>query len=245
MRTGLRRLIAAALVGTYWHVPNAQAQYDAGASIGLGMGMTSNNNIIGGLNIGSQIVGRGAAQPPGPDAAAQQKLRFRPDETVHREVYVSIVDFLARRDPSRWAEAERYLAQSAPLAQFDRMLGSYALERNNLADVLVGYMVVTWEVVNATHARPKPEGIATLRAKMRAALARDSKISGMSDADKQRRAETFAYLAALAVAADTEMQRQGNQAGIAQLRQSVRRAAMQTIGVDVQGLRLAESGFRR
>ena len=237
--------MAGALLGVCFHVPNTQAQYDSGATIGLGMGMASNNNIIGGLNLGAQIVGRGAAQRPSLSSVAQQKLRFRSDETVHREVHTSMVDFLSRRDPSRRAEAERYLAQTAPLVQFDRALTSYARERNNLADVVVGYMVITWEIVNAMRAEQQHEGIAALRANMRAALARDSRVSAMSDAGKQRQAETLAYLAALAVAAESDLQRQGNQTGIAQLRQNVRRSVMQTIGADVQDLHLTASGLAR
>lgn len=125
------------------------------------------------------------------------------------------------------------------------MLTSHALERNNLADALLGYMVVTWEVVNAKQAARQPDGVASLRTKMRAALARDSRISAMSDAGKQRQAETLAYLAVLAADSAPDLQLQGNQAGLARLREDVRRTAMRTIGVDVQGLRLTANGLGR
>ncbi|GLU31406.1 DUF6683 family protein [Trinickia caryophylli] len=67
----------------------------------------------------------------------------------------------------------------------------------------------------------------------------------MSDAEKQRQAETLGHLAMLAKAAERDLKARGDQTGLTRLREDVRRSAIKTIGVDVEGLRLTANGLGR
>ncbi|MBM5655667.1 hypothetical protein GSH05_29705, partial [Burkholderia pseudomallei] len=75
MRKAFRHAVALSLLS--WLVaPRVHAQYDPGATVGLGQGMIANNGVIGNLAIGSQGLERdaggaaGGAPGPAPAPAA-------------------------------------------------------------------------------------------------------------------------------------------------------------------------------
>ncbi len=74
MRKAFRHAVALSLLS--WLVaPRVHAQYDPGATVGLGQGMIANNGVIGNLAIGSQVLERDARGAPGP-APAPPPVRF-------------------------------------------------------------------------------------------------------------------------------------------------------------------------
>lgn len=236
MRKAFRHAVALSLLS--WLVaPRVHAQYDPGATVGLGQGMIANNGVIGNLAIGSQVLER--------DARGDAALTYVGDAGVHRQVQADIVNFLAHGDASKRDEAKRVVEQGELLETFDRLMSRPAFDRRNLGDVFAAYLVMSWEVVNGADAHAQPAGVDAVRAKSSAALARDGRVRAMSDADKQRLAETLAYLAMIAVTAQRDLRRSGNTAALEQLRAGVRLSTRKMIGVDVKGLRLTENGLAR
>ncbi|OAB11069.1 hypothetical protein AQ846_25815, partial [Burkholderia pseudomallei] len=176
---------------------------------------------------------------------APAALTYVGDAGVHRQVQADIVNFLAHGDASKRDEAKRVVEQGELLETFDRLMSRPAFDRRNLGDVFAAYLVMSWEVVNGADAHAQPAGVDAVRAKSSAALARDGRVRAMSDADKQRLAETLAYLAMIAVTAQRDLRRSGNTAALEQLRAGVRLSTRKMIGVDVKGLRLTENGLAR
>ncbi|AOJ71648.1 MULTISPECIES: DUF6683 family protein [Burkholderia] len=228
----------------------AFAQYDPGATADLGRGMIVNDDLGGNLGGGSQVPGRDArggadrARSASPHAAPAA-LTFAETAAVHRQVQADIVNFLAHGDASRRDEAKRVVEQGELLEAFERVASRRAFDRRNLGDVFAAYVVMSWEVVNGEDARGRQAGVDALRAKSSATLVRDDRIRAMSDADKQRLAETLAYLAMIAVTAQNDLRRSGNAPALEQLRDGVRQSTRKMIGIDVKGLRLTENGLTR
>lgn len=249
MRKAFRHAVALSLLS--WLVaPRVHAQYDPGATVGLGQGMIANNGVIGNLAIGSQGLERDARGDADRARAASPRtapaaLTYVGDAGVHRQVQADIVNFLAHGDASKRDEAKRVVEQGELLETFDRLMSRPAFDRRNLGDVFAAYLVMSWEVVNGADAHAQPAGVDAVRAKSSAALARDGRVRAMSDADKQRLAETLAYLAMIAVTAQRDLRRSGNTAALEQLRAGVRLSTRKMIGVDVKGLRLTENGLAR
>ncbi|AJX90473.1 DUF6683 family protein [Burkholderia pseudomallei] len=249
MRKAFRHAVALSLLS--WLVaPRVHAQYDPGATVGLGQGMIANNGVIGNLAIGSQVLERDARGDADRARAASPRtapaaLTYVGDAGVHRQVQADIVNFLAHGDASKRDEAKRVVEQGELLETFDRLMSRPVFDRRNLGDVFAAYLVMSWEVVNGADAHAQPAGVDAVRAKSSAALARDGRVRAMSDADKQRLAETLAYLAMIAVTAQRDLRRSGNTAALEQLRAGVRLSTRKMIGVDVKGLRLTENGLAR
>ncbi|ONA02160.1 hypothetical protein AQ874_28165 [Burkholderia pseudomallei] len=90
MRKAFRHAVALSLLS--WLVaPRVHAQYDPGATVGLGQGMIANNGVIGNLAIGSQGLERDARGDADRARAASPRtapaaLTYVGDAGVHRQV---------------------------------------------------------------------------------------------------------------------------------------------------------------
>ncbi|WP_052121701.1 DUF6683 family protein [Inquilinus limosus] len=227
----------------------AHAQYDAGATVGLGQGMLLNNSTIGSdvmgdviLRQGRRTAGPGAGGSRGRSAVSEASLaalQFHPSAEVSR----SVLDRIARQFGGRQPDAYRQaLVRDGVLARFDGLLRQLGYDSHDVADAYTAYLVLSWEVVNNGDAMQYRSGIDALRRSMRQALARTPRFTSMTDAQKQEMAETFGYLAMIAVATRDDLRRKGDEAGLSRLRDGVTGMA-QRMGVNLRAIKMTPQGF--
>ena len=241
MKRSLLATLLLLLAGT------VQAQYDAGATVGMGQGMVLNNSVIGSNVMGDVILQRGrssggAAQhaAAGPiSAASLAALQFRPSSEVSAQVLDRIARQFGGHQPDTYRQA---LARDDMLAKFDTLLRQYGYDSHNVADAFTAYLVLSWEVVNNGSIGQNRAGIDAVRHNMQRALARNPRFVAMPDAQKQEMAETFGYLAMIASATRSELQRKGDPASLARLQDGVNGTARK-MGVDLRGIKLTPQGF--
>ena len=221
----------------------AHAQYDAGATVGLGQGVLLNNAVIG-----SNVMGDVIAHPDGQTASALQAppaerelaaLRYRSSATVSQ----AVLDRVARQFGGEHAAAYRQaLVRDGVLEKFDALLRDYGFANRNLADAFTAYLVLSWEVVNDRDADAYRGGIDALRTHMRAAMARNPRIAALTDTQKQELAETFGYLAMIAAGTRNQLERSGDRAALARLQDGVNSTARK-MGVDLRAVAMTPQGF--
>ena len=224
----------------------AQAQYDAGATVGMGQGMVLNNAVIGSnvmgdviLKQGRQSAHRGSA-PAQASAANLAALQFQSSPAVSQSVLDRIARQFGGRQPDSYRQA---LVREGMLAKFDALLTQYGYSSHDVADAFTAYLVLSWEVVNGGGSiGPNRAGIDAVRRNMRQALARNPRFVAMPDAQKQEMAETFGYLAMIAASTRNEFQRKGDQMSLARLQEGVNHTA-QKMGVDLRTIKLTSQGF--
>jgi len=222
----------------------AHAQYDAGATVGMGQGMVLNNAVIGSNVMGDVILKQGQAAHRGGassqgGAANLAALQFQPSADVSRSVLDRIARQFGGRQPDSYRQA---LLREGLLAKFDALLQQYGYDSHNVADAFTAYLVLSWEVVNNGSIGQNRAGIDAVRRNMQQALARNPRFVALPDAQKQEMAETFGYLAMIASSTRSALQRKGDQMSLARLQEGVNGTA-QKMGVDLREVRLTPQGF--
>jgi hypothetical protein len=243
---GMMRRLAAMAAGLAMACV-AHAQYDAGATVGLGQGVLLNNSVIGSNVMGDVIAHQdrdrraSTASPAGMPLAGRDlaALSYRPSAAVSQ----AVLDRVARQFGGDHADAYRQaLVRDGVLEKFDALLREYGFAGRNVADAFTAYLVSSWEVVNDRDADAYRGGIEALRTRMRAAMARNPRIAALADAQKQELAETFGYLAMIAAGARSQLERSGDRAALARLQEGVNSTARK-MGVDLRAVAMTPQGF--
>lgn len=224
----------------------AQAQYDAGATVGLGQGVLLNNSVIGSNVMGDVILQQGRQAPGGAryqraaSAADLAALQFQPSSQVSQAVLDRIAKQFGGRQPDTYRQA---LVRDGVLDKFDALLRQYGYNSHNVADAFTAYLVLSWEVVNNQgDAAQNRQGIDAVRRNMQRALAGNPRFAAMPDAQKQEMAETFGYLAMIATSTRHQLERKGDQMGLARLQDGVNNTA-QKMGVNLRTVTMTPQGF--
>lgn len=206
-------------------------------------GTTAVNAAIGESAAYAAGASRAATPTPAGDAHILARLDFTASPAVTRRNNDRMAQALSQGASGMDPAAVRQVLDSGALqAEFARLLGGAGFSPTNLADVLTGYLVISWEVVSGEDSRAHAAGYAVLRDRLRASLASSAAIATMTDADKQQTAETLEVLAMLAAVANNGIRQGGNTAQLPQLRDGVWRTA-QTFGVDLRQIAFTDQGF--
>ena len=189
---------------------------------------------------------RSTAQPPIQPSQPMPKpanLGFTASAPVTPQTNAHILAALRQNSPDIDTSAlKRNLDNGQLRASFARLLQSAGFSSGNLADVLMGYLVISWEVVNDEDSRPHAAGYAVVRDRLRESLGSDQRIARMTDVDKQQFAETLEVLAMLAVATRDGLKQNGQADKLHRLQEGVRRAG-QNLGVDFRQMDFTDRGF--
>lgn len=191
-----------------------------------------------------QAAGRDAsarAQPP--QGGTLARLDFTPSDAVRSANNQRIVDALHRASPKTdRAKLQALLDSGALQKAFAAVLAKAGLSPTDLADVMTGYLVVAWELVNAQDTTANAEGYAVARNRMRDSLARNPRVAALSDADKQRIAETLGVLIMLSAAERDALKKRGQLDKLPRLQEGVRQSALK-LGVDLGKVAFTRNGF--
>jgi hypothetical protein len=245
MKPYVYRTLIAAIALTATVCANAQSMLDMPTNANTSLGVTM-VNVAPILNVAPTGGQQSPLAPPVMQAASPAELatlRFHSSDDVHAQVLRNVTRFLAQGDAAKTKQTEQILARNDPLGQFDKLLKQYGYDSHDLADVFTAYLILSWEVVNGTDSRQTPQGIVATRVAMQDALAGNQSVRTLADADKQKLAETMAYLSIIAAAAQNDLVSSGDRASLAQMREGVRRTTMSIVGVDLKGIRLTDAGF--
>lgn len=178
-----------------------------------------------------------------PSAPRPANLAFHTSATVTAETNGRILAALRQSTPGAdTRKFEQVLDNGELRGTFARLLRSAGFSPNDLADVLMGYLVISWEVVSGEDSRRHAPGYAVVRDRLRESLGADPRIARMTDGDKQQFAETLEVLAILAAATRDGLRQNGQSDKLAALQEGVRRAG-QNLGVDFGQLAFTDAGF--
>lgn len=189
---------------------------------------------------------RGLQQASEPRARmAPSVLRFRRTYEVEMAARDRLLASLLATtdDPVSRGRIRESVASDDIWREFDRLLGFAGYSSRNLADVTTGFYVIAWQVVSDGHAIDHLSGVRIVRDAIAEALLADPDIAAMPDAEKQEASVVMAYMAIAAAAHASDLRRAGDMAGLARLREEVRRSVARGQGVDLAALQLTNLGF--
>jgi hypothetical protein len=244
-RTGIGALLAA-LICLCDSTAHAQWSGHATASYGRSLGalsLSQGNLALSRNALRDRAARRGSAaqatQAPGRHDVA---LTYTPDPQLTEKIRVSMIDLASAENPASRPEWEKATAGDGILRDFDTLMTTKGYSRLNFADDVAMLLAVCWEVVNdrdATDAQFRGA-----RTQMHSAAQINPTLRGLPNSERQALAESIAYQVMIMFATKVSADRAGNQAKLAELRESATKAASQ-YGIDVAHMQLTEKGFRK
>lgn len=178
-----------------------------------------------------------------PSAAALRSLAFTPSPAVTQDTNRQIAAALAAHVPAADRARLAKLVNSGELPHaFDNLLRQFNYSPDDLADVMTGYIILSWETIHDSDATRYPRGIEAVRQRVRHAMATNPHTASFSNAQKQSLSEVLAYMSMLNVIGRKRLQASGNTSGLRQLEQNVR-AQTDAYGLDLGALQLTDDGF--
>lgn len=185
---------------------------------------------------------RSRTQPSQP-AARTANLSFSSSAAVTTQTNARLLAAMRENSPEVDINALKQALDTGQLrGSFTQLLRSAGFSPNNLADVLTGYLVISWEVVNCEDSRQHAPGYIVVRDRLRQSLGADPRIARMSDGDKQQFAETIEVLAILAAITRDGLKQNGQTQKLPALQEGIRSAG-QNFGVDFRHLAFSNAGF--
>jgi hypothetical protein len=232
----------------------AVAQWSARSTASLGRGYgniaLSQSILSGTRRLGSSAPGRSAparsqAARPASLTPAQidAALTYTPDPQQSDRIRAVMITALSEQTPAARPAIEKAFAEDAMLKEFERAMSEEGYSSHNVADDMATLLVVSWETfTGGTASKPQIRGA---HQQVRDIFIGTPALRAMTNAERQDMAERIAYQVVISSVAVQEASRSGDQAKLAQLRQSAATMLLQQVGIDITRLRLTERGFTR
>ncbi|MCR6664125.1 MAG: hypothetical protein NVV60_13495 [Luteimonas sp.] len=174
-------------------------------------------------------------------------LRFVPSAAVTRSTNARLVETLSgAMAQGRTSDEFRRLLDGGELQRsFRELIGKYGFSDRDLADVIAGHLVMSWQVVNDVSELDERRGNVALRDGLRDALAKADWVRALDDAQKQTLAETLVVGTMLNVTRYIH----GKQTGDTRLASAAMQDADAMVrglaGIDLRQVRFTSRGFER
>lgn len=191
----------------------------------------------------------GAASAPSAQNATTrpdyQALRFRPDPAVTSSLADRFGETLAPAlAQGRTRQELAALVRGGQLQDgFRKILQPYGFSDRDVADVLAGHLVMTWQVANDHNSQPPRSHVLAVRSQTREALARAGWVRAMDDADKQRFAETLSVGTMMIVGRYVNGYDTKNRRTIDMAVRDARDMARSFANIDMSGYALTDQGL--
>ena len=187
------------------------------------------------------------APPPALPPEQRDALAFEPSTEVERATrHKLLASLLATTQTAAVQDEIRQMIKSDDLwRQFNKVLNGAGLVSTNLADVTAATYLIAGEVINTndTTAGVQAAAIRAVRDAIAAGMAAQGRIAKLSDAEKQQASSVMAYVSTVAANSADELHRSGNEDALARLREHLHTAVLTAVGVDLDRLRLTDTGF--
>lgn len=168
-------------------------------------------------------------------------LKFRIDQRISDQIREDFRRQLITANPSAETAINAALSKDWLRGYRDEIASPNDLDASNLADAYTAYLVSGWALVNAVD-RPSNKGILAVRDALREAIAANPEVQHMSDADRQRSAESLIYNTVLIMANRVRIFKTGD--SIMQRAASTHyHASFAALGIDLSNLTLTDRGF--
>lgn len=229
----------------------AYAQWSPGATMDLGVGYgnmaLSQSSLQGTRSIG--LAGKrafvekpaGTSRTPAPAPRAAD-LRYVPTSKVTDLVNRRFIDWQAAKRPQLRTRLAEGINSGELQRYFRGLVTRHGFSSTDLADVSTVYYISLWQVLHGREVSVAQA--ASVRRQMRDAMARDSRLTSLSDAQQQEIAETFALHTALALQGYEQLVRSGNAALLRDFRSGLQRKLVPQ-GPDLASLTITDQGFSR
>ena len=222
----------------------AHAQWDPQMTADLGRGMgqiaLSQSILSGTRRIGSDNAVNSAKAPPPPTVQSAATLTYVPDPRVSEQTRATVLDTLSRQNPTLRARMDGALKGPMVLTIFERFMSLHGFSSRNVADDMAMQLLVSWEIVTGNVATPSQ--IRGTDNQVRGVFLNTPQLRAMTNLERQQMAENIAYQIVIGSAANRQFRQTGDQAQLAQLRQTAETILRQR-GVDLSQLRLTDRGF--
>lgn len=167
-------------------------------------------------------------------------LNYQPSDGISRTLRQQIFSKLGSADPAQQPRVRDAFSSGAIWQQFDQLLSGAGYNARNIADVMAAYYVSAWEIVNLKAAAPADSRAA--RDRIAWSLQRSPEIMFMSDAEKQRSAESLGIITTVSMTGSRELLQRNDALSYATLQERVNQSFLQQ-GVDMKQLSLGRYGF--
>ncbi len=170
----------------------------------------------------------------------QRNLLFRRDPKIAREINTGMAKALANKTG---IDPEKLIMQfnSGDLQQsFRKLLVKSGFNPDDLADVMAAYWIGAWEIVHGTE--PSPAAIKAARSQLRGMFIESKSMHDLSNADKQRAAETFGNLLVLGFTSYLPLKDGSKPDQLADLQETYQQLSIQQ-GFDLRRFNLTHQGL--
>jgi hypothetical protein len=242
MRELTRLIIHLGLCCSFSTAAIAQWNPQTTADLGRGLGQIalSQSTLSGTRRLGSDAAAANGAKAPPASTRNAATLTYVPDPKVSEQTRLAVIEALSRPNPALRPQMETALSGGLVSKVFDRFMADHGYSSRNVADDMAMEMLISWEIV--TGAAASPRQIRGADSQLRGILLNTPQMHAMTNAQRQQIAETIAYRVVIESAANRQLQRAGDRAQLAQLRQSAA-AILRERGVDVSQVQLTDRGF--
>ncbi|MHA6690901.1 DUF6683 family protein [Devosia sp. A449] len=172
---------------------------------------------------------------------AAEVLQFGTDRGISAQVREQFRSELINTHPSQAAAIDAALRQDWLRGYREEIATPNGLDPANLADAYTGYLVASWALVNNVETL-SDRAIASVRNSMRMAMAENTAIAMMSDAEKQHVAESLIYNTVLVMANRIHISQMGDMS-LQRAAADHYQAAFLALGIDLSKMALSDTGF--
>jgi hypothetical protein len=174
--------------------------------------------------------GSGKSQRP---RAAVSDLNFISSAKVHDRVLNLIATIAANGDKNKINTAANTISNANFMAEFERILKPYGLNRHNVPDVSTAFIILSWQAISGKDAGNYRQGIALFRNQINSAMRNNSSLSEFTNDQKQEISEILSYMAIFFTYACQEQLKNGNTASLNETRKNIRQAVIRVSGIDL------------
>ncbi|HEY2464522.1 MAG TPA: DUF6683 family protein [Steroidobacteraceae bacterium] len=217
---------------------NPQVTADLGR--GLGQLALSQSVLSGTRRLGSDAATANNANVPPVSSRNAATLTYVPDPKVSEQTRLAMIEALSKPNPALRPQMESALSGGLVPKVFDRFMAAHGYSSRNVADDMAMELLVSWEIVTGGAASARQ--IRGADNQLRGIFLSTPQLRAMTNAERQQIAENIAYRVVIESAANRQLQRAGDPAQLAQLRQSAA-AILRERGVDVSHVQLTDRGF--
>ena len=170
------------------------------------------------------------------------RLDYKPSSDVSTAIRKELIaSFLKRKEDFEKSEdVKNFLSSDEPLDKLANLLSDNGLSINNLADVMASYYVSAWELVHKKSA--SAVGLRAVRDQFTVILARNSKITDLSNMEMQKIAEPMAYLTVILGAGGADLLNSGKLEDFHKLQETVTKEFIKQ-GMDLRDITITDNGF--
>ncbi len=246
MRLRYRFLVVFIIAGASSH---AQAQWSPDATMDLGAGYGQIALGQSTLN-GTRAIGATSKTAFSKTTADDASTDEPPSSEIFAFDRSEAITTLVNRHYAEWRSSKHPELHDQILAEFESgqyqdyfndILDKHDFDRDNLVDVTAIFYMSLWKIVHGQELTDQQ--IAGVRRQILASMARDARLTGLSDVEKQEIAETFALHTALALKGYDMLVRNGDTARLASFRADLQRTMVPAGGPDLKYLAVNDQGF--